>query len=1028
MKKKLLVLMLAFVMVFAFAAPAMAANSLTHGDMAALVGNVTIPADVKATDTVTQEQAAAYVLLWTGMKSEQLGTYPNDWNAMALSAAVVDLDTFDPTAACTEAMVKEMKTDAKALYDAMHADKMSPLFINGEAQPIFPYTSGAVTEGYSNETSNIIRYFVFVETNYDTDGDGKLDLVKALVQVPRAAVEGDYKAATIYEARPYITGCTPLYGYDKDVYGDEGYDIDSMYNRPAARKAAGTTTTMEHAKNADSNEWYYWNPVEKMYDYEDLEWYDYYLVRGFAVVECGGIGTLDSEGFETCGTDLEIDAFKCVIEWLTGDRVGYTDKEKNITIEADWSNGKVGMTGRSYAGTTQFGLATTGVKGLETIVPVAGISSWYEYTNSQGIQTRSSAAYVDSLAGYCAGRYFDTEDWNSILKDYGNYLGQIRQDQLDVNGDYGDVWAVRDYTLNAKNIKCTALIVHGLYDYNVRTKMFQQMYDAFDTAGIEAKLLLHQDGHVTPSHPGNKWAFDIDGESYDAILNRWFSHYLYDVDNDAENMSNVTVQDDSDPDKWHTYDSWTTEDSYTLKADADASAKTTISSDYEANGFTLGSWSNDGNDWKYTPGNYEEKLISGSTPCSIMFKETMDADMTIKGTAEVSFSATADLIQSVETQSDDTATVVTPNGTDHEEMMSILGGEENGVSLFSASSSAMKDGDINDADALMATAILVDIAPKGKTFPTVSVGSSYSNKQTIEENGAWLGGGLTNYDYVKMYSEDVEYKIITRGWMDLCNPTAGFDSASAARSDKVQLANGKYYDYTIYLQPTVYTIEEGHTLALVLYTQDRDLFTNKVDYEMTVKDASVNAVIPIQATPYTDVTSGYWATDDINYTYNRNIMNGMGNNTFEPETEFTRAMLATTLYRLAGSPDVTGKNPFNDVADDEWYTDAIIWAAENDIVEGMGNNTFEPDTLATREHFATMMYRYAKFIDADTSINIKALNFDDADKVSDWAKDAMFWAVDKGLIKGMTNTLIVPQGIATRAQAATILARFDRTF
>lgn len=1027
MKKKLLVLMLAFVMVFAFAAPAMAADGLTHGDMAALVGNVTIPAETKATDAVTQEQAAAYVLLWSGMKAEQLGTYPSDWNAMALSAAVVDLDTFDPTGACTEAMVKEMKSNAKALYDAMHADKMSPLFINGEAQPIFPFTTGAVTEGYSNETSNVIRYFVFVETNYDTDGDGKLDLVKALVQVPRAAVEGDYKAATIYEARPYITGCTPLYGYDKDVYGNEGYDVDSMYNQPAPRKAAGSMTTMDHAKNADSNDWYYWNEVERIYDYEDLEWYDYYLVRGFAVVECGGIGTLDSEGFETCGTDLEIDAFKCVIEWLTGDRVGYTDKEKNITIKADWSNGKVGMTGRSYAGTTQFGLATTGVKGLETIVPVAGISSWYEYTNSQGIQTRSSAAYVDSLAGYCAGRYFDKEDWNSILKDYGNYLGQLMQDQLDVNGDYGDVWAVRDYTLNAKNIKCTALIVHGLYDYNVRTKMFQQMYDAFDTAGIEAKLLLHQDGHVTPSHPGNKWAFDIDGESYDAILNRWFSHYLYGVDNDAENMSNVTVQDDSNPDKWHTYDSWTTEDTYTLKVDADASAKTTISSDYKANGFTFGGWANDGSGWKYTPGNYEEKLVSGSTPCSIMFKETLDADMTIKGAAEVSFSATADLINTVTPQSGATVSS-TPNGDSHEEMMTILGSEESGVAPFSVSSSAIKDGDINDADALMATAILVDIAPKGETFPTVSVGSSYSNKETIAKKGAWLGGGLTNYDYVKMYSEDVEYKIITRGWMDLCNPTAGFDSASAARSDKVQLANGKYYDYTIYLQPTVYTIEEGHTLALVLYTQDRDLFTNRVNYEMTVKDASVNAVIPLQATPYTDVTSDYWAIDDINYTYNRDIMNGMGNGTFEPETQFSRAMLATTLYRLSGAPEVTGENPFTDVADDEWYTDAIIWAAENDIVEGMGNNTFEPDTLATREQFATMMYRYAKFIDADTTIGIKTLKFDDADKVSDWAKDAMLWAVDKGLIKGMTTKLIVPQGLATRAQAATILARFDRNF
>ena len=119
------------------------------------------------------------------------------------------------------------------------------------------------------------------------------------------------------------------------------------------------------------------------------------LVRGFAVVECGGLGTKGSDGFETCGTDLEIDAFKCVIEWLHGDRVAYTDKTSNVAISADWSSGKVGMTGRSYAGTTQFGLATTGVAGLETIVPVAGIASWYEYTNSQGISTNSLVNYSE---------------------------------------------------------------------------------------------------------------------------------------------------------------------------------------------------------------------------------------------------------------------------------------------------------------------------------------------------------------------------------------------------------------------------------------------------------------------------------------------------------------------------------------------------------------------------------------------------------------------------------------------------------
>ena len=113
-------------------------------------------------------------------------------------------------------------------------------------------------------------------------------------------MEGDYKAATIYEARPYITGCTS----GEAPYGKDGYDLDQMYSQPAARKAAGTATTAQAAAQADSSDWYYYNPHEEMYDYEDLTWYDYYLVRGFAVVECGGLGTKGSEGFETCGSDL----------------------------------------------------------------------------------------------------------------------------------------------------------------------------------------------------------------------------------------------------------------------------------------------------------------------------------------------------------------------------------------------------------------------------------------------------------------------------------------------------------------------------------------------------------------------------------------------------------------------------------------------------------------------------------------------------------------------------------------------------
>lgn len=257
---------------------------------------------------------------------------------------------YNQTEACTFAQLTAMLSNVQPLYDALHADKLQPLFINGMAQPIFPYTSGMVesdddhnlTGTYNNADSDIIRFFVYVETNYDTDGDGALDLVKTLVQLPRAAMEGDYKAASIFEARPYITGCTD--GRTPNVEG-ASYDIEKMYSQPDARMPEGETTTAEYAQDADINEWYYWNPYERMFDYEDLDWYDYYLSRGFAVVESGGLGTHGSDGFETCGTDLEIDAFKCVIEWLHGDRVAYTDKTNNITIDADWSNGKVGMTG-----------------------------------------------------------------------------------------------------------------------------------------------------------------------------------------------------------------------------------------------------------------------------------------------------------------------------------------------------------------------------------------------------------------------------------------------------------------------------------------------------------------------------------------------------------------------------------------------------------------------------------------------------------------------------------------------------------
>ena len=209
------------------------------------------------------------------------------------------------------------------------------------------------------------------------------------------------------------------------------------------------------------------------------------------------------------------------------------------------------MTGRSYGGTTDFAVASTGVANLKTIVPVAGIASWYEYTNSQGISTGRNPAYSDNLGFYCAGRYIDEDDWKSMKDVYQKYLNRIYNDQMTLNGDYGTHWATRDYTAGndgkrvdaAKNIQyskfsCPALIVHGLNDDNVRTKQFQLMYDAFKNANQNVKLLLHQGAHITPDYDSHKTSLLIGDETYNGILNKWFSHYLYDQKNGAEDMKN----------------------------------------------------------------------------------------------------------------------------------------------------------------------------------------------------------------------------------------------------------------------------------------------------------------------------------------------------------------------------------------------------------------------------------------------------------------------------------------------------------
>ena len=318
-------------------------------------------------------ETAVELLKWAEAKPDQTGATVEDRLEFAKSLGMI------PDGVGKDEPVQNLNhmiSIAKKLREAYRAEKKEPLILNGKTQPIFPFTPGDVETGYSNEKSDIVRFVVYVESDYDTDGDGKRDLIKTFVQLPKAVANGDFKASTIYEASPYVAGTT-----NKETLGEIGlkeegkFDNKNLYRYVDPRRQTGSTTTLAHAKKADSKDWYYKNPNESdatftRYDYENINWYNYFLVRGYAVVTTSGLGSYQSEGINTTGSDLEVAGYKSVIEWLNGKRVAYTDKTSNIAIKADWSNGKVGMTGLSWAGTTTFGVAATGVEGLKTITTV----------------------------------------------------------------------------------------------------------------------------------------------------------------------------------------------------------------------------------------------------------------------------------------------------------------------------------------------------------------------------------------------------------------------------------------------------------------------------------------------------------------------------------------------------------------------------------------------------------------------------------------------------------------------------------
>ena len=295
-----------------------------------------------------------------------------------------------------------------------------------------------------------------------------------------------------------------------------------------------------------------------------------------------------------------------------------------------------------------------------------------------------------------------------------------------------------------------------------------------------------------------------------------------------------------------------------------------------------------------------------------------------------------------------------------------------------------------------------------------------------------ISGGVTiKDDKFTMPSANVEVKAIfekdTGGGGGGYNPpvtyyTLRFETGGGSDIPSVREAYNAYIDLTGYV-PTW----RGHTF--IGWYSERSLM-NKVSGVYLTKDMTVYALWRVDenpgtgANPFTDVSEKDWFYGDVMFVYENGLMLGTSKTLFSPYGTATRGMMATILWRMEGSPAPKGKNSFTDVEDGKWYADAITWTAENGIFAGYGKDKFGPDDPITREQLAAIFYRYADYKGYDLAVKGNLDKFKDADKITDYAKTAMQWAVGSGLVKGKSGNLLDPQGTATRAEIAAMLHRF----
>ena len=372
----------------------------------------------------------------------------------------------------------------------------TPRFLDGQAQ---------VVEEFS-DARQWIRETLWVETEFDSDGDGKRDRMHVDVTRP-AQTAGGLKVAVIYETSPYYAAVaeeSPKYVWNPR------HELDEVPPPHEPPPAIGFNPNRTRISDSLVAEW---------------------VPRGFAVVHSESPGTGLSQGVPTVGGINESLAPKAVIDWLNGRAKGFAKADGDEEVKASWSTGKVGMIGTSYNGTLCIAAATTGVEGLAAIVPVAPNTSYYRYYRANGL-VRHPGGYMgedmDVLYQFIHSGDPARRAWaNEKILEGELLAGMDRQ-----TGDWNDFWKARDYWLQLDRIKVPTLLAHGLNDWNVMPSHSTHVYRELRKRGVPAKLYLHQGGH------GGDPPFEA--------LNRWFSRWLYDVENGVESAPASTVVREGD--------------------------------------------------------------------------------------------------------------------------------------------------------------------------------------------------------------------------------------------------------------------------------------------------------------------------------------------------------------------------------------------------------------------------------------------------------------------------------------------------